>query len=55
MRAEGQVIPDAMLPFLSPLSWQHINLTGNYIWSEGSASSEGGTVVTERETKPAAA
>ena len=55
MRAEGEVIPDAMLPFLSPLGWQHINLTGDYIWSEGSASSEGGTVVTERKTKPAAA
>lgn len=35
MRAEGEEIPDVMLPFLSPLGWQHINLTGDYIWSEG--------------------
>jgi hypothetical protein len=38
MRAEGDDIPDAMLPFLSPLGWQHINLTGDYIWSSGSPS-----------------
>lgn len=38
MRAEGDDIPDAVLPFLSPLGWQHINLTGDYIWSSGSPS-----------------
>jgi hypothetical protein len=25
--------PDvALLPYLSPLGWEHINLTGDYVW-----------------------
>ena len=26
-------IPDELLPYLSPLTWEHINLTGDYIWN----------------------
>jgi hypothetical protein len=55
MRAEGEAIPKAMPPFLSPLGWQRINLTGDYIWSEGSTSSKGGTAASESEATPAAA
>jgi TnpA family transposase len=43
MRAEGDSIPHEMLPFLSPLGWQHINLTGDYIWSRVPLSPEPGT------------
>lgn len=32
LRARGEVIDDAMLSHLSPLGWEHINLTGDYIW-----------------------
>ena len=31
--AEGGAIPDELLPVLSPLAGQHINLTGDGIWS----------------------
>ncbi len=55
MRAEGEVIPEAILPFLSPLGWQHINLTGDYIWSDGSVSPEGRTATSEDGKTPAAA
>jgi hypothetical protein len=24
------------MPYLAPLGWQHINLTGDYIWTEPS-------------------
>ncbi|WP_342242161.1 hypothetical protein [Inquilinus sp. OTU3971] len=27
-------IPSDLLPHVAPLSWQHINLTGDYIWTE---------------------
>lgn len=54
MRAEGEEIPDVMLPFLSPLGWQHINLTGDYIWSEGWASPKGGTIASEGDNTSAA-
>lgn len=33
LRAEGEAVPDELLGYLSPLGWQHINLTGDYIWT----------------------
>ncbi len=33
LRRRGHCIPDELLPYLSPLTWQHINLTGDYIWN----------------------
>jgi hypothetical protein len=37
-RAVGAVrqtedIPDQLVAHLSPLGWEHVNLTGDYIWS----------------------
>jgi TnpA family transposase len=54
MRAKGEAIPDDMMPFLSPLGWQHINLTGDYIWTEGS-SPKGRNTAPESENAPVAA
>ena len=31
-RLRGDVIPDALLAHLAPLGWQHINLTGDFLW-----------------------
>lgn len=32
---ERGVPPDtALLPYLSPLGWEHINLTGDYVWHQ---------------------
>jgi TnpA family transposase len=28
----GQDVPDEYLTYLSPLGWDHINLTGDYVW-----------------------
>jgi hypothetical protein len=33
MKDRGQKIDETLLPHLSPLGWEHINLTGDYIWS----------------------
>ncbi len=27
-------VPDELLAHLSPLGWEHVNLTGDYVWSE---------------------
>jgi TnpA family transposase len=35
VRRRGEVIPDALLAHLAPLGWQHINLTGDYLWNAG--------------------
>jgi len=30
---ETEDVPDRLLAHLSPLGWEHINLTGDYVWS----------------------
>jgi len=35
-RRRGDLIPDALLAHLAPLGWQHINLTGDYLWGADS-------------------
>ena len=32
---EAEDIPDHLLAHLSPLGWEHVNLTGDYIWAPG--------------------
>ncbi len=33
-------VPDDLLAHLSPLGWEHVNLTGDYIWGADSAMTE---------------
>jgi Tn3 transposase DDE domain len=33
LRDQGKTISDDLLAHLSPLGWEHINLTGDYIWN----------------------
>lgn len=35
MRSHGLVFDDRLVSQLSPLGWDHINLTGDYVWSDG--------------------
>lgn len=39
LKSEGVIIPDEYLQHLSPMGWEHINLTGDYIWNLQSVSS----------------
>jgi TnpA family transposase len=32
LRNHGYPVDDALLQHLSPLGWEHINLTGDYVW-----------------------
>ena len=32
LRGNGHALDDALLQYLSPLGWEHINLTGDYLW-----------------------
>jgi len=34
LAAHGHGVDDALLPHLSPLGWEHINLTGDYLWRQ---------------------
>jgi len=39
LRSQGEIIPDELLGHLAPLGWQHVNLTGDYLW--GATASPG--------------
>jgi TnpA family transposase len=32
LNAQGPAVDKTLLPYLSPLGWEHINLTGDYFW-----------------------
>ena len=32
LRCGSEMIPEALLAHLAPIGWQHINLTGDYLW-----------------------
>ena len=33
-------VPDSLLAHLSPLGWEHVNLTGDYVWAASDGMSE---------------
>jgi TnpA family transposase len=42
LRRGGEIIPDTLLAHLAPVGWQHINLTGDYLWdAETGLASDG--------------
>ena len=34
LRDRGGIVPDDLLPHVAPLGWEHVALTGDYVWSE---------------------
>ena len=38
----GRKIDETLLPHIAPLGWQHINLTGDYLWSQTPPLDDGG-------------
>ena len=41
LRDSGKDVNDRLLPHLSPLGWEHINLTGDYIWRQSKQVEQG--------------
>jgi len=41
LRDYGKDIDEKLLPHLSPLGWEHINLTGDYIWQQSKHVEQG--------------
>jgi len=37
---EIEDVPDSLLAHLSPLGWEHVNLTGDYIWGAAQQMTE---------------
>jgi Tn3 transposase DDE domain len=36
----AEEVPDRLLAHLSPLGWEHVNLTGDYVWSPADEATE---------------
>jgi hypothetical protein len=41
LRGSGKDVDDKLLPHRSPLGWEHINLTGDYIWRQSKQVEQG--------------
>ena len=41
IRDSGKEINDRLLQYLSPLGWEHINLTGDYVWRQSRKVEDG--------------
>ena len=41
LKNKGETIDDSLLQYLSPLGWEHINLTGDYVWKKSSKLKDG--------------
>lgn len=41
LRESGEEIDESMLQHLSPLGWEHINLTGDYTWNQSQSVEQG--------------
>jgi hypothetical protein len=42
LRDAGEEIPAELLPHIAPLSWEHVSLTGDYVWSDEDTEPFGG-------------
>ena len=41
LREHGTQVNDELLQYLSPLGWEHINLTGDYVWRDSTKLGDG--------------
>jgi TnpA family transposase len=53
LRGGGEIVPDPLLAHLAPVGWQHINLTGDYLWdSDSNLGPDGFRSLRTRATNP---
>jgi TnpA family transposase len=41
LKARGYAVDDSLLQHISPLGWEHINLTGDYVWLQNATVESG--------------
>jgi TnpA family transposase len=42
LRAQGEIIPDELLAHVSPVGWNHIGFSGDFLWDRAANSATGG-------------
>ena len=45
LRTRGVSVPDSLLAHVAPLGWEHIALTGDYVWSHADTPEHSGRCV----------
>ena len=56
LRQRGEAVPDALLAHIAPLGWQHINLSGDYLWgADATLGPDGFRTLRGTSTQPFAA
>jgi hypothetical protein len=40
LRFAGEVVPEALLAHTTPLSWEHIGLSGDFLWDRAAATAD---------------
>jgi Tn3 transposase DDE domain len=40
LRDQGKPMPDALLAHTSPLSWEHIGFSGDFLWDRAAATAD---------------
>jgi TnpA family transposase len=52
LKDNGQPINESLLKYLSPLGWEHINLTGDYVWRQSKVMEKGEFRPLQRQQNP---
>ena len=40
LQSQGRPVPDAMLAHISPLTWEHIGFSGDFLWDRAAATAD---------------
>lgn len=52
LKDSGQLINESLLKHLSPLGWEHINLTDDYVWRQSKVMEKGEFRLLQRQQNP---
>ena len=52
LKDNGQTVNENLLKHLSPLGWEHINLTGDYVWRQSKVMEKGEFRPLQRQQNP---
>ena len=40
LRSQGRLVPDTLLAHTSPLTWEHIGFSGDFLWVRAAATAD---------------
>ena len=52
LKDNGQSVNESLFKHLSPLGWEHINLTGDYVWRQSKVMEKGEFRLLQKQQNP---